>query len=135
MCDSWQKVLRDGIFPQFTDATLAALRLAVATDDCRLIQGATTTPPPLACLQDWPVEGADLIGLAGMFSGLKTVGEVEELFARVCFEADQRLGHPAAVRWWLEYHDDTPWDALRAAVGFELDAELTRRAAQRDTAA
>jgi hypothetical protein len=35
--------------------------------------------------------------------GLETVAEVEEFFARVCFEADQVLGEPAACRWFLNW--------------------------------
>jgi hypothetical protein len=38
---------------------------------------------------------------------------VEESFARACFEADQRLGEPAACRWFLDWFDDTPRHTMR----------------------
>ena len=71
---------------------------ALTGDDPRLTQGSTTTPPPLMCVQDWPVEAACALGYCGWQGDeLETVGEVEEFFARMCFEADQRLGEPAAL--------------------------------------
>lgn len=60
---------------------------------------------------------------------LKTVGEVEEYFARVCFDADQALGEPAAVRWLLNWFDEPPREAMRPAFLVEVDAKLTRRQA------
>ena len=63
--ESWRKVWRDGIAPQLTDAGLEALAQALETDAPELLQGATTSPPPLACVQDWPVEAACPVGYAG----------------------------------------------------------------------
>jgi hypothetical protein len=113
--ESWRKVWREGIGPLMTEAGLESLREALVGDDERLLQGATTTPPPLQCVQDWPVEGACAVGYCGwQGDGLQTVAEVEEFFARVCYETDQRLGEPAACRWFLNWFDDTPRaEALR----------------------
>ncbi len=109
-------------------AGLEALQRALNEDDPRLQQGATTTPPPLACVQDWPVEAACAIGYCGwQGDGLETVGEVEEFFARICFEVDQRLGEPAACRWFLNWYDETPREEMRR----ELLAEVNRTIAQR----
>ena len=58
---------------------------------------------------------------------LETVGQVEEFFARCCFEADQRLGEAAACRWFLNWFDDTPRDEMRQ----ELLAEVERAIADR----
>lgn len=65
------------------------------TDRPELTQGSTTTPPPLMCVQDWPVEAGDLIVWLGMWSGtlelkssdkngnpVASVGTCEEWFAR-----------------------------------------------------
>jgi hypothetical protein len=126
--ESWRKVWREGMAPQLSPAGLEALRRALLNDDARLIQGATTTPPPLACVQDWPVEAACVLGFCGWQGDqLETVAQVEEFFARACFEADQRLGEPAACRWFLNWYDETP----RAEMRRQLFAEVNRALAQR----
>src|SRR5438094_8455764 len=85
--ESWRKVWRDGLAPQISTPGLEALRRALLTDDARLLQSATTSPPPLQCVLDWPVEGACALGYCGwQGDGLETIGEVEEFFARSCFE-------------------------------------------------
>jgi hypothetical protein len=126
--ESWRKVWREGLAPLLSTQSVGVLRKALASDDSRLMQGATTTPPPLSCVQDWPVEAACVIGYCGwQGEGLQTVGEVEEFFARVCFEVDQRLGEPAGCRWFLNWFDDTPREeAVRL-----LLAEVNRTLAQR----
>lgn len=94
-----------------------------------MTQGSTTTPPPLACVQDWPCEGACLVGYAGwQGEGLERVGEVEHYFAKACFDADRLLGEPAACRWLLNYFDDAPRDEMRR----EMLAEVERALAERD---
>ena len=126
--ESWRKVWRGGLAPVLSTAGLQALRDAVVANDDRLMQGATTTPPPLQCVQDWPVEGACGLGYCGwQGDGLETVAEVEEFFARMCFEIDQQMGEPAACRWFLNWFDDTP----RAEVRGLLLAEVNRSLAQR----
>ncbi len=126
--ESWRKVWREGMAPQFSPAGLEALRQALLTDDARLLQGATTTPPPLQCVQDWPVEAACALGFCGwQGEGLETVAEVEEFFARACYETDQRLGEPAACRWFLNWYDETPREEMRR----QLLAEVNRMLAQR----
>ncbi|HVK15764.1 MAG TPA: hypothetical protein VM533_02385, partial [Fimbriiglobus sp.] len=60
--ESWRIVWRDGFVPVIATTGLTALRDALRGDDPRLVQGATTTPPPLMCVQDWPVEAADALG-------------------------------------------------------------------------
>jgi hypothetical protein len=126
--ETWRKVWREGLAPLLSTAGLEALRKALVTDDARLLQGATTSPPPLQCVQDWPVEAACVIGYCGwQGEGLETVGEVEEFFARLCFEVDQRLGEPAACRWLLNWFDEAPRDEMRRL----LLAEVSRTLAQR----
>jgi hypothetical protein len=127
----WQDVFRLGIAPQLPTAGLVALRTALAGNDKRLLQGATTMPPPLQCVQTWPCEAADAIGYCHAFTDnvtLKQVAEVEEFFAKVCFECDQALGEPAACRWFLNFFDESPRAEMIVALLPEVDAELARRA-------
>src|SRR5262245_32467755 len=126
--ETWRKVWREGLTPLLSTPGLEALRRALVTDDGRLSQGTTTTPPPLPCVQDWPVEGACAVTYCGwQGDGLDTVAEAEEFFARVCYDVDQRLGEPAACRWFLNWFDETPRDDMRR----QLLAEVNRALAQR----
>ena len=129
--ESWRNVWRDGLAPVLSTAGLVALRDAVVRNDDRLMQGATTTPPPLQCVQDWPVEAACGVGYCGwQGEALETVAEVEKYFAKVCHEVDQRLGEPAGCRWFLNWFDETPRDQMRR----ELLTEVNRSLAQRTVA-
>jgi hypothetical protein len=62
--------------------------------------------------------------------GLETVAEVEEYFARLCFEVDQRLGEPAACRWFLNWFDETPRDQMRTHLLAEVQRTLAQRRSQ-----
>lgn len=130
--ENWRLVWRDGFVPVLPTAGLEALKTALETDDCRLTQGSTTTPPPLMAVADWPVEAACALGFCGAISnggfGEATVGECEEEFAKYCFEADQRLGEPAACRWFLNWFDDSPRDEVRRELLAEVELALSQRA-------
>jgi hypothetical protein len=131
--ESWQKVWREGVAPMLSTVGLEALKQALMTDDARLLQGATTTPPPLPCVQDWPVEAACALGFCGwQGEGLETVAEVEEFFARMCFEIDQRLGEPAACRWFLNWFDETPREEMRELLLSEVNRALAQRRSAED---
>ena len=126
--ESWRKVWREGVEPLVSTEGLEALRQGLTNDDARLLQGATTTPPPLMCVQDWPVEAACALGYCGWVGdGLETVGEVEEFFARMCFAIDQRVGEPAGCRWVLNWFDETPRDEMRRLLLAEVSRALTER--------
>jgi hypothetical protein len=56
------------------------------------------------------------------------VGQVEEHFARCCYQADQNLGEPAACRWFLNWFDAAPRDEMRRELLAEVERELGRRA-------
>jgi hypothetical protein len=128
--ESWRLVWRNGFVPVLSTPGLEALKKALETDDPRIVQGATTTPPPLMVVQDWPVEAACALGFCGwQGDNLETVGAVENHFARCCFEADQRLGEPAACRWFLNWFDDTPRDDMRRDLLMEVNLALTERQA------
>jgi hypothetical protein len=126
--ESWRKVWREGFAPVLSTAGLQALRKALTADDTRLIQGSTSSPPPLMCVQDWPVEAACALGFcAWQGEGLETVAEVEEFFARTCYEADQRLGEPAACRYFLNWFDDTPRPQMRKLLLEEVNRTIAER--------
>lgn len=126
--ESWKTVWREGFAPSLSTAGLEALREALINHSEELSQGSTTTPPPLMCVQDWPVEAACAVGYCGWRGeGLETVGEVEEYFARCCFEADQRLGEPAACRWFLNWFDDTPREEMYLELLNEVESVLDER--------
>lgn len=126
--EAWRQVWRHGLAPSLPLEGLRALERALRTNDPRLAQGATTTPPPLQCVLDWPVEAACAVGFcAWQGEGLESVGEVESYFARCCFEADQRLGEPGASRRFITWFDETPREVMRR----ELLAEVRRLIAER----
>ena len=126
---SWQHVLRNGLFPLLSPEVLLVLRDAVKADAPNLCQGATTVPPPLKCVSTWPVEAACPIGYCGwQGEGLQTVGEVEAFFAQICYHIDQAIGEPTGCRMLLNWLDETPRPEMLALLLPELDAELTRRA-------
>jgi len=126
--ESWQKVFREGIAPSLSLAGLEALQRALQNDDPKLLQGSTTSPPPLQAVQDWPVEAACALAYTGWEGDmLPTVGAVEEYFARKCYECDQRLGEPAACRFFLNWVDETPRDVMRAQLLPEVTAAIAAR--------
>lgn len=125
--ETWRKVWREGFAPGLSIIALRAVRQALLRDDPRLMQGATTTPPPMQSVLDWPVETACLIGYgAWQGDGHETVGAVDEYFARACYEADCRLGEPAACRWFLNWYDETPRTELRREMVVEVNLALAR---------
>ena len=114
--ESWRTVWRRGFAPILPLGGLGALLAALEDDAFELTQGSTTIPPPVMAVQDWPCEATDAIGYTGWKDdglGLTTVGEVEEFFAKSCFEADQRLEEAAGCRWFLCWFDDTPRHQMR----------------------
>lgn len=133
--ESWRKVWREAVAPLLSNDALEALRRGLMSDDARLVQGATTTPPPLPSVQDWPVEAACALGYCGwQGEGLETVAEVEEFFARLCFEIDNRLGEPGGCRWFLNWFDETPREEMRQLLGAEVDLALLHRGRIGETA-
>jgi len=128
--ESWRLVWRDGFVPSLSTKALEALKRGLEADDPRITQGSTTTPPPLLCVSDWCVEAACPVGFCGwQGEELETVGEVEEFFARACFEADQRTGVPADCRYLLQWVDDTPRPEMIRELLAEVNLALANRAA------
>jgi hypothetical protein len=101
-----------------SDRGLAALAAALEGDAADLLQGATIDPPPLRVVRDWPPEAACLLAYPAWKDGLKTVGEVAEAFAQLCFALDEHAGEPAACRHVLNAWDELPrWEARALFLG------------------
>lgn len=126
--EKWRKVWREGIAPVLSDEALQSLLSGLLADDKTLIQGATTSPPPLQCVEDWDCEAACAIGYGGWKGeGLRTAHDVEVYFAKKCFESDGRMGEPGVIRWFLNWFDDTPRAEMRREFIPEITRELTQR--------
>lgn len=127
----WRKVFRDGFAKVLPTSGLKAAAQALRDDDKQLLtSGQTTLPVCMTATKHWACEGACFLGYVGWWDanlGLSTVDQVEEFFAKACFDADQRLGEPAACRHFLNWFDDTPRDEMRR----ELLAEVERAIAAR----
>jgi hypothetical protein len=86
-----------------------------------------TLPPPLECVNDWAVEGADLLAYPGWRGrGLVTVKEVEEAAWSLCSAIDNRLGEGAA-KDLLAWYDATPRADVLAVLLGETERELMIR--------
>lgn len=125
----WVDVFRDGLCPLLDDRHLAALADALECNDPRLIQGYTTDPCPWQGAQDFPAEGACLIGFCAFADGLTTVQAVQDYFAESCYRIDMAMGEPAACRWLLNWFDNASRDEMRAALLAEVRFEQERRRA------
>lgn len=124
----WRHVWRQGLAPQLSTAGLEALERALISDDARLVQGVTTSPPALESLGDWEVESACALSYCGWLGdGHATVAKALGYFEHVCGLADQALGEPAACRLFLHWFDETP----RADMRRQLLAEVQRALAER----
>lgn len=130
--EAWLRVWRNGFAPLLPTRGLLALLYALKTDDSRLLQGATTSPPPLMRVESWPVEAADPVAFVFwqdrvIADGDTTIGDVEDAWARLMYDADQRLGEPASARYWINWWDDAPRGEARRLVIPEVMREIDRR--------
>ncbi|WP_439627567.1 hypothetical protein [Gemmata sp.] len=127
--ESWRLVWRDGFAPVISTDRLVAIRDALRDDDPRLIQGQTASPVPLSVPPTTEAKAACVLGLCAFVGGgPTTTGHVEHVFAALCFDADQRLGEPAACRWFLNWFDDTPRAEMRRELLAEVELVLAGRA-------
>ncbi len=112
--EKWRHVWRVGLAPHLAKSGLEALQIALLRDDPRLLQGSTCYPPLLDALHDRAVEGTCALGFCGwQGEGLRTVGEIEAFFLRLCDAADATFHEPASCRFFLNWFDDTPRDQMR----------------------
>jgi hypothetical protein len=125
--ETWRQIVRDGRLRSLTEDELHALRRGLADDDPALLQGMMTVPPPLECVYDWQVEGADLLAYpAWRARGLVTVKEVEEAAWALCSAIDARLGEGAAKEL-LGWYDATPRPEMRQTLLADTERELLIR--------
>lgn len=126
--EAWRRVWRQGFAPLLSTTGLEALRRALMCDDGRLLQGETTSPPCGPCIQECTVDGACAITYCGWKGdGLEEVKDAEGFFAQTCYEADRRLGEPAACRGFLDWFDETPRADMRRLLLAEVSRTLARR--------
>lgn len=123
--EPWKRVWRNAVSKLISLQGLEALRHALIVDDSRLLQGATTSPPPLQAVQNWPVEAACVIGYCGWQSEhLESVADVEEYFAQKCFDIDNMLNEYAGCRWFLNWFDETPRNEMRHLLLEEVELTI-----------
>lgn len=125
--ESWRITWRRGFLPQAKTEALESLLTALELNDPRLIRCATTSPPTLWANQDETVEATCGVGWLIWKDGETTVGELEEAFAKICYEADLLSGEPAACRWFLNWFDQTPRDEMRRSMIEELRINIQER--------
>lgn len=126
--ESWRWVFRNGFAPLLPTAGLEAVKRAIKRDDPRLLQGATVAPIALQANKQRRIEGACALGISMQHGeDLRTVGELERHFGDLCTDVDERLGEPAACRWFLAWYDDAPRDVMRQELLVEVDRELRGR--------
>ncbi len=133
--ETWKTVWRQGIAPQCTDEQLQALSLALECDYPELIQGATCEPVPMLCNYDLLCQCACPISFLGWKTGMETVGEVEAFFQRTTFAAAIALGEQEAVRWLINWWDESPRETARNDLLAEVQASLAERAGMVPSAA
>ena len=130
MIFTWQEAFLRGVAPQFSARSLTAMLAALERDDRALIQNATVRPSPLSGLsQDVPCNHTCAIGyLAQTEYNLATNSQVLDAFGLALYQADVYLGEVSAVRFFLNWYDDTPRDQMRAALAETIRGELDSRA-------
>ncbi len=123
--ETWRRVWRRGLAPLLTREGLRALERALVTDDPRLLQGATCSPPVLDAWRERVVCGACALSFTGwQGERLRTVGQVEAYFHRLCDAADAVLQEPAACRFFLNWFDETPRAEMRRVLLTEVRLAL-----------
>lgn len=126
--ETWRHAWRNGFAPVLSDECLDFLRRGLLEDDTGITQGHTTMPLPLKCNEDMEVEKACPVCFSLWKGyGLQNVGEAEELFAKVCHEADINLGELGGVRHLFHWVDDTPREEMRRELLLEVQREIRRR--------
>jgi hypothetical protein len=128
---AWQRVWRLGIAPQLTTEGLQGLKAALERNEPRLITGATLLPAPLQPELNSPVQGCCPLCyglLDGLQPGEVSVGLLEQGFAAACRKADELLGEPASVRYFLNAVDEWSRDELRQNLSPEIEWALAQRA-------
>ena len=74
------------------------------------------------------MNGTCAISLCGwQGDGLRSVGQIEDYFHRICDAADAVFHEPAACRYFLNWFDETPRAAMRRELLAEVRLALRER--------
>jgi len=131
---AWQHWWREGLHPLVETDGLVALRQALAADDARLIQHATTDPINQAANAHLDVLGADAIAWTGWRGNpFWKVRALEnywfDLAVRASERVRERLRTGMGCSLWLSFWDETPRpEAFRLLLKC-VETELRRRGA------
>ncbi|MBM3995175.1 MAG: hypothetical protein FJ303_13635 [Planctomycetes bacterium] len=126
--EKWRRVWREGLAPNLPVAGLLALERALRDDDPRLLQGVVSTPPPFEAVRNATVTSCCAICYCGWKGDrLRTVGEVEAFYHRICESADAVFSEAAACRFFLNWYDATPRYEMRHEMLGEVRRTLARR--------
>lgn len=125
--EEWRRVLREGIFPQYSIRALEALRHGLVMNDPDLIQGKICEPDPLYGLVEKTDQACLLCyGPWKSFDVDDSVGAIEGLYVQICFECNRIFRAelaPAFIGWW----DDTPREIAIVELLAEVELELANR--------
>jgi hypothetical protein len=131
MNDAARHAFTYGFAPQFTEATLIALRDALVSDDPRLMQGRTTEPEPVLMHHGLKIECACAIGFCAWVQNQSvTVGEVLIGYGDMLDQADRNLGRMCAYSPFLHAFDDTPREIVFPAMAELVNEILSERQQQ-----
>jgi len=127
LLEPWRRCWRDAVAPLLSDAALAVLARALASDDPTLVQGQTVLPL-FPCPADWPAEGACLLGYCGWRGeGLRSVGEIHDYFGDMCGGIDALLHEVGGCRHLLVAYDGWPREEMLRQLLPEVEREQARR--------
>jgi hypothetical protein len=119
--EAWKHAFRCGFAPVLPRAGLERLRDLLRADSGELIQGDTTAPRWWPGVEDWPAQGACLVGQCGIAVGRRTVDEVAFYFTDVCKLVDATYGCAAHLLIW---YDVTPRDEMVPKLLAEVERAL-----------
>ena len=128
--ESWRLVWRDGFAPVLTTDRAGGPPRRPRGGRPPADAGLHDHPAPAACAcrtgrSRPPARSATAAGRA---TGWRPSARSRSSSPACCFEADQRLGEPAACRWFLNWFDDTPRDEMRRELLAEVELALERLA-------
>jgi len=124
----WRKVWRNGLVPQLSTNELLALKHGLETDDPKLVQGITTSPPAIDIFATSQVEFCCGLTYSSWKGENKTtVAEADARYTQLCQNTDELLGEPGVSRFFLNWFDETPRVEMRRQLLTEVVIALSNR--------
>lgn len=128
MPEATRRVFHEGFVPLLKDEELWVLKGWLTMAPERFKQGYTLYPVPTPAEEPYMMPDCGcLITNIGRINMLKYADELYEYFARMCYNIDQNMGEPSAVRYLLNWYDDSPWEDVKNGSIEELEAALQCR--------